>query len=119
MLDEKSLKRSLELIEKQMIRDAYHRRNIDAFTELFMAVIKAFIDQACSERSYMPTHAKFDWWDENDEKQGEIKWIECIITSPNGFSYIFNFSAQTNPRWLYDHVYYLIETHELKGCEPI
>ena len=48
MLDEKSLKRSLELIEKQMIRDAYQRRNIDAFTELFMAVIKAFIDQACS-----------------------------------------------------------------------
>lgn len=119
MLDEKSFKRSLELIERQMIRDAYQRRNIDAFTELFMAVIKAFIDQACSGRSYMPTHAKFDWWDENDEKQGEIKWIECIITSPNGFSYIFNFSAQTNPRWLYDHVYYLIETHELKGCEPI
>lgn len=88
------------------------RKNINTFTELLVAVVKAFIVQARSGRSYMPTHAEFDWWDKNNEKQGEIKWIECIMTSPNGVPHIFDFSAQTNPRWLYDHVYYLIQTYE-------
>lgn len=114
-----SNKQFLELIDEIHMMENARQRNIDSFTELLMAVIKAFIDQACSGRSYMPTHAKFDWRDENNEKQGEIEWIECIMTSPSGFPYMFNFSAQTNPRWLYDHVYYLIETHELKGCKSI
>ena len=58
MLDEKSLKRSLELIEKQMIRDAY-QQNIDTFTNLIMAAVRAFIDQVLSGCSYMPPTQNF------------------------------------------------------------
>ena len=32
----------------ELMMENARQRNIDAFTELLMAVIKAFIDQACS-----------------------------------------------------------------------
>ncbi len=109
MLDEKSLKRSLELIEKQMIRDAYQRRNIDAFTELLMAVIKAFIDQARSGRSYMPTHAKFQGsTDENDL----IDRIAVAMATPDYKCVCFNITEDLNPEYLYYDIIFMIQKYE-------
>lgn len=109
MLDEKSLKRSLELIEKQMIRDAYQRRNIDAFTELLMAVIKAFIDQARSGRSYMPTHAKFQG---STDENGLIDRIAVAMATPDYKCVCFNITEDLDPEYLYYDIIFMIQKYE-------
>lgn len=110
MLDEKSLRRSLKSIEKQMIQDAYQKRNIDAFTELLVAVIKAFIDQACSGRSYMPTHAKFQGV--INEENGLIDRVGVIMKTPNDKCVCFNITEDLNPECLYYDIIFMIQEYE-------
>lgn len=110
MLDEKSLKRSLELIEKQMIRDAYQRRNIDTFTELLMAVIKAFIYQARSGRSYMPTHAKFQGV--INEENGLIDRVVLIMEAPNDKYIRVIITEDLDPECFYYYIIFMIQEYE-------
>ena len=110
MLDEKSLKRSLELIEKQMIRDAYQRRNISTFTELLVAVTKAFISQACSGRSYIPTHAEFQGV--INEENGLIDRVILIMEAPNDKYICVNITEDLDPECFYYDIIFMIQKYE-------
>lgn len=104
-----SNKQFLELIDEIHMMENSRQRNIDAFTELLMAVIKAFIDQARSGRSYMPTHAKFQGsTDENDL----IDRIAVAMATPDYKCVCFNITEDLNPEYLYYDIIFMIQKYE-------
>lgn len=109
MLDEKSLKRSLELIEKQMIRDAY-QQNIDTFTNLIMAAVRAFIDQILSGRSYMPTHAEFQGIYDSTEW---LIFVVIYMKIPGDIKDVgFRINRSMSPEYVYDGILHIIKRYE-------
>lgn len=90
-------------------KETIHYQNIDAFTELLMAVIKAFIDQARSGRSYMPTHAKFQG---STDENGLIDRIGVTMKTPNDKCICFNITEDLNPEYLYYDIIFMIWKYE-------
>lgn len=104
-----SNKQFLELIDEIHMMENSRQQNIDAFTELLMAVIKAFIDQARSGRSYMPTHAKFQG---STDENGLIDRIGVTMKTPNDKCICFNITEDLNPECLYYDVIFVIQDYE-------
>ena len=105
-----SNKQFLELIDEVHMIGNARQRNIDAFTELLVAVIKAFIDQACFGRSYMPTHAKFQGV--INEENGLIDRIAVAMATPDYKCVCFNITEDLNPEYLYYDIIFMIWKYE-------
>jgi hypothetical protein len=105
-----SNKQFLELInEVHMMENARHQ-NIDTFTELLVAVIKAFIDQARSGRSYMPTHAEFQGI---YDSAGWLIFVVVYMRIPSNIKDIgFRIDKTMTPECVYDGISSIIERYE-------
>ena len=100
----------LGLINEVHMMEKARQRNIETFTKLIVAATKAFIDQACSGRGYIPTHAKFQGV--INEENGLIDRVGVIMKTPNDKCICVSITEDLNPEYLYYDIIFMIQKYE-------